>query len=129
MNVPPGAALPAVDFDVAIEVASHKALIRQTYKDSVGVLTWCVGMTNATGHKVDRYIGKLAALQHCVNPVRLGAAELCRGRSPRLQRLFDQQRPVRRGAVVSLEHWLDREGVVGHAVEAGQDSRKPRWLS
>jgi GH24 family phage-related lysozyme (muramidase) len=67
MNVPPCAALPAVDFDVAMEVASHEALIRQTYKDSVGVLTWCVGMTNATGHKVDRYIGKPAALQHCMN--------------------------------------------------------------
>jgi GH24 family phage-related lysozyme (muramidase) len=67
MNVPIGAALPAVDFDVAMEVASHEALIRQTYKDSVGKLTWCVGMTNATGHKVDRYIGKPASLQHCMN--------------------------------------------------------------
>lgn len=56
-----------VDFDVAMEVASHEALIRQTYKDSVGVLTWCVGMTNATGHAVERYIGKPASLQHCMN--------------------------------------------------------------
>lgn len=56
-----------VDFDVAMEVASHEALIRQTYKDSVGVLTWCVGMTNATGHIVERYIGKPASLQHCMN--------------------------------------------------------------
>lgn len=55
-----------VDFDVAMEVASHEALIRQTYKDSVGVLTWCVGMTNATGHTVERYIGKPATLQHCM---------------------------------------------------------------
>lgn len=51
----------------ALEVASHEALVRQTYKDSVGVLTWCVGMTNATGHKVDRYIGNPAPLQHCMN--------------------------------------------------------------
>jgi GH24 family phage-related lysozyme (muramidase) len=62
-----GAALPAVDFDVAMEVASHEALIRQTHKDSVGKLTWCVGMTNATGHKVERYVGKPASLQHCMN--------------------------------------------------------------
>lgn len=61
------AALPAVDFDVAMEVASHEALIRQAYKDSVGVLTWCVGMTNATGHTVERYIGKPASVQHCMN--------------------------------------------------------------
>lgn len=58
---------PAVDFDAAMEVASHEALIRQAYKDSVGVLTWCVGMTNATGHTVERYIGKPASVQHCMN--------------------------------------------------------------
>lgn len=58
---------PAVDFEVAMEVASHEALIRQTYKDSVGIKTWCVGMTNATGHTVERYIGKPASLQHCMN--------------------------------------------------------------
>lgn len=61
------AALPRVDFDVAMEVASHEALVRQTYKDSVGILTWCVGMTNATGHTVQRYIGKPASVQHCMN--------------------------------------------------------------
>ena len=66
-TVPPGAALPAVDFDVAMEVASHEALIRQTYKDGGGVLTWCVGMTNATGHTVERYIGKPQSVQHCMN--------------------------------------------------------------
>ncbi|WP_338606844.1 hypothetical protein V6617_10030 [Pelagibacterium nitratireducens] len=58
---------PPVDADVALEVAAHEALIRQTYKDSVGVLTWCVGMTNATGHTVQRYIGNPAPLQHCMN--------------------------------------------------------------
>lgn len=56
-----------VDYDAAMEVASHEALIRQTYKDSIGKLTWCVGMTNATGHTVERYIGKPASLQHCMN--------------------------------------------------------------
>src|SRR5690554_1365564 len=54
-------------YRAALEVAAHEALVRQTYKDSVGVLTWCVGMTNATGHRVERYIGKPAPLQHCMN--------------------------------------------------------------
>lgn len=58
---------PPVDADVALEVASHEALVRQTYKDSVGVLTWCVGMTNATGHTVERYIGRPQTVQHCMN--------------------------------------------------------------
>ena len=56
-----------VDFDVAMEVAAHEALIRQTYVDSVGVKTWCVGMTNATGHAVERYINNPQSLQHCMN--------------------------------------------------------------
>ena len=56
-----------VDFDVAMEVAAHEALVRQTYKDSVGKLTWCISMTSATGHRVDRYIGKPQSLQHCMS--------------------------------------------------------------
>ena len=56
-----------VDYEIAMEVASHEALIRQAYRDSVGVLTWCVGMTNATGHTVERYVGKPASVQHCMN--------------------------------------------------------------
>src|SRR5690606_8344062 len=51
----------------ALELASHDVLVRQTYKDSVGVLTWCVGMTNANGHRVESYIGQPAPLQHCMN--------------------------------------------------------------
>lgn len=61
-----GAAMPAVDYDVALEVASHEALIRQAYKDSAGIWTWCVGMTNATGHHVERYIGKPQSLAYCM---------------------------------------------------------------
>ncbi|MFC6487378.1 lysozyme [Nitratireductor sp. GCM10026969] len=56
-----------VDFDVAMEVAAHEALVRQAYRDSARVLTWCIGMTNATGHRVERYIGKPQSLQHCMD--------------------------------------------------------------
>jgi lysozyme len=56
-----------VDYAVAMEVAAHEALLRQAYMDSENVLTWCVGMTNATGHRVERYIGKPQTLQHCMN--------------------------------------------------------------
>ena len=51
---------------VALE-AAHEALIRQTYYDSVGVATWCVGMTNGTGHKVERYWNNPQPLQHCMD--------------------------------------------------------------
>lgn len=55
-----------IDADVAIEIACHEAVVRQTYKDSVNVLTWSVGITNATGHRVNRYIGKPASMEHCL---------------------------------------------------------------
>lgn len=55
-----------IDYDVALEVASHEAIIRQTYKDSVGVQTWSVGLTKATGHNVERYIDNPQPLQHCL---------------------------------------------------------------
>lgn len=52
---------------VALEIASHEALVRQAYKDSVGVWTWSVGLTAATGHDVTRYIGKPASLEQCLS--------------------------------------------------------------
>ena len=52
---------------IALEIASHEAIVRQAYKDSVGVWTWSVGMTGATGHDVTRYIDNPAALQQCIN--------------------------------------------------------------
>lgn len=56
-----------MDVQVFEETGSHEGLIRQTYYDSVGVPTWCVGMTNATGHHVERYWGNPQTLQHCMN--------------------------------------------------------------
>lgn len=55
-----------VDYDVAMELIGHEAVIRQAYRDSVGVWTWAVGMTNATGHTVQRYIDKPAPMIHCM---------------------------------------------------------------
>lgn len=51
---------------VALELASHEGLVRQAYKDSVGVWTWSIGITNASGHNVERYIGKPQTLERCL---------------------------------------------------------------
>lgn len=56
-----------VDYDVAMEIASHEAVIRQTYKDSVGVPTWSVGLTSATGHDVTRYWNEPQSMQKCMD--------------------------------------------------------------
>lgn len=42
-----------------MELIHHEAIVLEAYKDSVGVWTWGVGVTNASGHKVHpRYLGK-----------------------------------------------------------------------
>jgi GH24 family phage-related lysozyme (muramidase) len=51
---------------VALEIAAHEGMVRQAYRDSVGVLTWGVGVTNASGHRVDRYIGKPQPMSRCL---------------------------------------------------------------
>lgn len=56
-----------VDYDVAMEVLGHEAIIRQAYKDSVGKWTWSVGLTSATGHNVERYIDNPQPLQYCLD--------------------------------------------------------------
>lgn len=50
----------------ALELASHEGLVRQAYKDSVGVWTWSIGITNASGHNVDRYINNPQPLERCL---------------------------------------------------------------
>lgn len=40
---------------IAATIASEEGVVLEAYKDSVGVWTWGVGVTNASGHKVGRY--------------------------------------------------------------------------
>jgi GH24 family phage-related lysozyme (muramidase) len=47
----------AIDEKSALEIISHEAIIRQAYKDSKGIWTWGPGITSASGHSVERYIG------------------------------------------------------------------------
>lgn len=51
----------------ALELASHEGLVRQAYKDSVGVWTWSIGITSASGHSVERYIGKPQTVEKCLD--------------------------------------------------------------
>lgn len=57
---------------VALEVVCHEAIIRQAYKDSVGVWTWSAGLTTASGHDVTRYINNPQPMQKCLE-VYIGA--------------------------------------------------------
>lgn len=52
---------------LALEIAGEEAICRQAYRDPLGkVWTWSIGLTSATGHVVERYIGKPQSLEHCL---------------------------------------------------------------
>lgn len=55
-----------IDYKVALEVASHEAIVRSAYKDTKGIWTWSIGLTNFSGHNVERYIDKPQTLEHCL---------------------------------------------------------------
>lgn len=51
---------------MCLEIAHHEALVRQAYYDSAGVLTWSIGITSASGHRVERYIGQPQTVRRCL---------------------------------------------------------------
>lgn len=40
---------------IASELVHHEAIVLEAYKDSEGVWTWGIGVTDASGHKVAKY--------------------------------------------------------------------------
>lgn len=56
-----------ITVNTALEVAHHEALVREAYKDSVGVWTWSIGLTSASGHDVSRYIDNPQPLERCLD--------------------------------------------------------------
>lgn len=56
-----------IDADVFMEIANHEAIILETYKDSKGIETAFMGITNATGHDVHRYIGKPQSMEYAIS--------------------------------------------------------------
>lgn len=55
-----------IDYDIALEVAFHEAIVRQTYRDSKNIPTWSVGITSASGHDVSRYVNNPQPLEYCL---------------------------------------------------------------
>lgn len=51
---------------VALELIGHEAIVQEAYKDSVGVWTWGIGVTNASGHSVDRYKDNPQPIERCL---------------------------------------------------------------
>jgi lysozyme len=51
---------------VALEIIGHEAIVQEWYKDSAGVGTWGIGVTNASGHNVDRYKDNPQPIERCL---------------------------------------------------------------
>lgn len=50
-----------------LEILDHEAIVQEAYKDSVGVWTWGVGVTNASGHRVyPRYKDNPQTIKRCL---------------------------------------------------------------
>lgn len=52
---------------IITEIAFHEGIVREAYKDSVGVWTWSVGITSASGHSVERYKGNPQPMAKCLD--------------------------------------------------------------
>ncbi len=52
--------------NIVLEVAHHEAIVQEMYLDSEGVRTWAMGVTNASGHNVDRYKDNPQPMRKCV---------------------------------------------------------------
>lgn len=50
----------------ALENVGHEAIVLEWYRDSEDVGTWGVGVTNASGHLVDRYKDRPQTVLHCL---------------------------------------------------------------
>jgi len=50
----------------AVELIGHEAIVREAYKDSVGVWTWGIGVTSASGHDVGRYKDNPQPVTRCL---------------------------------------------------------------
>ena len=51
---------------IALELVGHEAIVPEMYVDSVGVPTWSVGITDASGHTVSRYKDNPQPIARCI---------------------------------------------------------------
>lgn len=52
--------------NVLLEILSHEGIVLESYKDSKGIWTWGVGVTDRSGHTVSRYKDNPQPLSHVI---------------------------------------------------------------
>jgi lysozyme len=52
---------------IVLELLAHEGIVPEAYRDSQGIWTWSIGITNASGHQVyPRYRDKPQPMEHCL---------------------------------------------------------------
>ena len=51
---------------IVTEILAHEGLVTEAYRDSQGIWTWSVGITDASGHRVGRYRDNPQPLARCL---------------------------------------------------------------
>jgi lysozyme len=60
------ASFSGINLRIALELIEHEAIVQEAYKDSEGIWTWGVGVTNASGHNIDRYRDNPQTIARCI---------------------------------------------------------------
>lgn len=66
MSKPYDPAAPDITPRIAAELIAHEGIVCEAYLDSVGIWTWSVGLTDASGHRVERYRDNPQSLSQCL---------------------------------------------------------------
>ena len=51
---------------ILLEIIEHEGIVTEAYKDSKGIWTWGVGVTDASGHSVERYKDNPQTVARCL---------------------------------------------------------------
>jgi len=97
---------------IVAAVAHEEGLVLEAYKDSVGVWTWALGVTNASGHQVHpRYLNKPTTVERALEV----SIWLLENRYlPTVQKAFDGHRLKEHEIAGALSfHW--NTGAIGRA--------------
>lgn len=68
-GAPPVAAINPADpltSRVAVELVGHESIVLEDYKDSEGIWTWGIGVTNRSGHSIDGYKDHPQSVEHVI---------------------------------------------------------------
>ncbi len=96
---------------IALELVAHEAIVTEAYRDPVGIWTWGVGVTQASGHAIDRYRDAPQDIAHCLSVY----VSLLRDRYlPDVERAFAGQplTEAQTGAALSFHY---NTGAIGRA--------------